>query len=147
VAELFAALRGMFRPLVTSTAVALVFDDASALPPLRTDELRLAQVLRNFISNAIKFTERGEIHVSAAPAPGAPGTVRFTVRDSGIGIAPEDQARIFERFERAVQDKRYQGLGLGLWITREIIDAHGGSIQVHGAPGEGSTFTVMLPRG
>ncbi|HLM47916.1 MAG TPA: ATP-binding protein, partial [Myxococcaceae bacterium] len=66
--------------------------------------------------------------------------------DCGIGIAPEDQARIFDRFERATQDKRVHGLGLGLWISREIVESHGGQIQVRSAPGEGSTFTVELPR-
>jgi signal transduction histidine kinase len=68
------------------------------------------------------------------------------VRDHGIGIPPENQARIFGRFERAVPERHYGGFGLGLWIARQLIDAHGGSIVVESAPGQGSRFTVRLPR-
>ncbi|HEX8539228.1 MAG TPA: ATP-binding protein, partial [Cystobacter sp.] len=118
---------------------------ADAAQPGRWDRMRLEQVLVNLLSNAVKYGRGQPVEVRVED--GGAGSVRLVVKDRGIGIAPEDQARIFERFERAVQDKRYQGLGLGLWITREIIDAHGGSIQVHGGPGEGSTFTVTLPRG
>ena len=70
---------------------------------------------------------------------------RLAVRDRGIGIAPADQARIFERFERAASARHYGGLGLGLWIARQVVDAHGGRIRVDSAPGAGSTFTVELP--
>ena len=68
------------------------------------------------------------------------------VRDEGIGIDPAEQARIFERFERAVSDRHYGGLGMGLWITREILTAMGGTIHVESAPGKGASFTVELPR-
>ncbi|ATB44230.1 hypothetical protein CYFUS_009717 [Cystobacter fuscus] len=118
---------------------------ADAVPTGRWDRMRLEQVLVNLLSNAVKYGRGQPVEVRVED--GGPVGVRLVVRDHGIGIAPEDRARIFERFERAVQDHRYQGLGLGLWITREIIDAHGGSIQVSGAPGEGSTFTVTLPCG
>ncbi|MET0406296.1 MAG: HAMP domain-containing sensor histidine kinase, partial [Cystobacter sp.] len=110
----------------------------------RWDRVRLEQVLGNLLSNAVKYGRGQPVELWLEDA-GAQGT-RLSVRDQGIGIAPEDQARVFERFERAVTDKQFQGLGLGLWITREIIEAHGGSIQVSSVLGEGSTFTVVLPR-
>jgi signal transduction histidine kinase len=109
----------------------------------RWDRVRLEQVLGNLLSNAAKYG-RGrpvEVRVEALKEGGA----RLRVRDEGLGIAPEDQPRIFERFERAVSDPHLKGLGLGLWISREIIDAHGGSIHVDSAPGAGATFTVELP--
>jgi signal transduction histidine kinase len=71
----------------------------------------------------------------------------LTVRDEGIGIAPGDQERIFERFERAVSEQNYSGFGLGLWIVREIVHRLGGTISVNSTPGVGSAFTVALPRG
>ncbi len=79
----------------------------------------------------------------AARREGDRGVVR--VEDGGIGIAPEHQARIFGRFERAVEGRRYPGLGLGLWIVRQIVEAHGGSIRVESEPGQGAAFTVELP--
>jgi signal transduction histidine kinase len=72
--------------------------------------------------------------------------VRVTVSDTGVGIAPEDQARVFEQFERAVGKQVAPGLGLGLFITRQIVEAHGGTITLQSSPGEGSAFTVRLPR-
>jgi signal transduction histidine kinase len=69
----------------------------------------------------------------------------LSVTDHGIGINPEDRARIFERFERAVSIRKYGGLGLGLWIARQVVEAHGGAIAVGDTPGGGSTFTVELP--
>jgi signal transduction histidine kinase len=71
---------------------------------------------------------------------------RLEVRDHGIGIGPGDQARVFERFERAVSRRRFGGLGLGLWIARQVVEAHGGTISLSSEPGRGSTFTVELPR-
>jgi signal transduction histidine kinase len=73
------------------------------------------------------------------------GVAVIEVSDRGIGIAPEHQDRIFERFERAVSSRNYAGLGLGLWIVRRIVEAHGGAIRVRSTPGEGSTFSVELP--
>ena len=110
----------------------------------RWDRVRLEQVVGNLLSNAAKYG-RGqpmEVRVEA----GQEGHARLVVKDSGIGIAPEDQERIFERFERATTDKQFNGLGLGLWICREIVTSHGGRILVRSAPGQGSTFTVELPR-
>jgi signal transduction histidine kinase len=111
----------------------------------RWDRVRLEQVLCNLLSNAVKYGRGRPVEVRVEER--GPEGARLVVRDGGIGIAPEDQPRIFERFERAVTDKQFHGLGLGLWITREIIDAHEGSIEVHSVPGEGSTFIVVLPRG
>ncbi|MCY1083160.1 GAF domain-containing sensor histidine kinase [Archangium lansingense] len=112
--------------------------------PGRWDRVRLEQVVGNLLSNAAKYGRGQPVEVRVESGPD--GRARLVVKDNGIGIAPEDQARIFERFERAVNGKQFHGLGLGLWISREIIESHGGHILVQSAPGEGSTFTVELPR-
>jgi signal transduction histidine kinase len=106
------------------------------------DRLRLEQVVSNLIMNAAKYGGGKPVSITV----GADGnTARIEVRDRGIGIAPADQARIFERFERAVSERNFGGLGLGLWISKQIVAAHGGLIRVESHPGEGSTFTVELP--
>jgi signal transduction histidine kinase len=110
----------------------------------RWDRVRLEQVVGNLLSNAAKYGRGQPVEVRVESSNG--GGARLVVKDSGIGIAPEDQARIFERFERAATGKQFHGLGLGLWISREIVESHGGHILVRSAPGEGSTFTVELPR-
>ncbi len=107
------------------------------------DRLRVDQVVTNLVSNAVKYGAGRPIDVRVE---GDGKTARLVVRDQGIGIAREDQARIFERFERAAPSRQYAGLGMGLYITRQIVEAHGGSIRVASAPGAGSTFTVELPR-
>ena len=104
--------------------------------------MRLEQVVVNLLSNAIKYGAGKPISVTVALAGPA---ARIIVRDRGIGIGAEDQARIFERFERAVS-LNYGGLGLGLYITREIVRAHGGTIRVESEPGAGAAFIVELPR-
>jgi signal transduction histidine kinase len=144
--DLFAGLRGLVRPLVTSDAVTLTFEDAGDLGALHTDEQRLSQVLRNFLSNAIKFTERGEIRVRALAEPG--DTIRFEVEDTGIGIAPEDHARIFEEFEQvdSPRQRKVTGTGLGLPLTRKLASLLGGSVHLRSALGEGATFSVVIPR-
>ncbi|MFY0568632.1 ATP-binding protein [Archangium lansingense] len=107
------------------------------------DALRLEQVLLNLLSNAIKFGEGKPIEVKVdADAEQA----RLTVKDEGIGISPEALSRIFERFERAVPERHYGGLGLGLWLARQIVQAHGGTLFVESTVGKGSTFHVQLPR-
>ncbi|MHC5544052.1 sensor histidine kinase, partial [Singulisphaera rosea] len=114
VATLFDVLRGTTRPLLAQRPITLIFEDPVGFSTLRTDEAKLTQILRNFLSNAVKYTERGEIRVSATT--GAGDTVIFSVTDTGIGIAPEDRARVFEEFgqvEGPIQG-RIKGTGLGL---------------------------------
>ena len=106
------------------------------------DRIRFDQIVTNLLSNAIKYGEGSPIELSLQRAD---GRARLKVRDFGIGIAPEHQMRIFERVERAVPSRHYGGLGLGLWIARQLVEAHGGSITVESAEGKGSTFTVDLP--
>jgi signal transduction histidine kinase/CheY-like chemotaxis protein len=143
VAHLFGALRGMLRPLLVNQSVALVFDEVDVI--LRTDEAKVSQILRNFISNALKFTERGEVRVSARKLPG--GTIAFSVTDTGIGIAPEDQERIFQDFTQidSALQRRVKGTGLGLPLCRKLAELLGGTVRVESEIGRGSTFTVTLP--
>jgi signal transduction histidine kinase/CHASE3 domain sensor protein len=107
------------------------------------DPMRIEQIVTNLLSNAIKYGAGRPIEVLVQ---GDEAVARLTVRDHGIGIAPEHQARIFQRFERAVSKANYGGFGLGLWIVRQIVDAHGGVIRVESQPEHGSTFCVELPR-
>ncbi len=144
--KLFGALRGMLRPLLLDQSVALVFDDVAGLPVLDTDEAKVSQILRNLISNALKFTERGEVRVSAS-ADRAAGTISFSVADTGIGIAEEDQSRIFEEFtqlEHPLQ-ANVRGTGLGLPLSLRLSALLGGSLSLVSERGVGSTFTVTLP--
>ncbi len=110
----------------------------------RWDASRLEQVVGNLLTNAMKYGAGKRIEVVLE---GVPAHVRLQVRDRGIGIAPEDTERIFERFERAVSVRHYGGFGIGLWLVREIVQALGGTVQVESRPGQGSTFTITLPRG
>jgi signal transduction histidine kinase/DNA-binding response OmpR family regulator len=149
VRDLFAALRGMLRPLLLNEQVNLVFEEPEGVPPMHTDEGKVSQILRNLLSNALKFTERGEIRVSARSVDEGPGgpLIAFAVADTGIGIAPVDQQRIFEEFgqlENPVQ-RRVRGTGLGLPLVRRLATLLGGSVSLDSTPGEGSTFTTVLP--
>lgn len=146
--ELFSALRGLIRPLITSDAVTLVIDETSAeaVPCLHTDERRLSQILRNFLSNAIKFTEQGSVVLTAQL--GANDIVEFRVSDTGIGIEPADMSRIFDDFtqvEGPIQ-RRVRGSGLGLPLTRKLAALLGGSVHAESTPGVGSVFTAFIPR-
>ncbi|HYO74345.1 MAG TPA: ATP-binding protein [Archangium sp.] len=146
VAELFGALRGMLRPLRVHEGVLLVFDEPDGLPELHTDERKLSQILRNLVSNALKFTHQGEVRVSAATGPR--DTVVFSVRDSGVGIAPGDQERIFEEFVQ-VEGPHQQGVkgtGLGLPLSRRLAELLGGALTVDSQPGQGSTFHAAVSR-
>jgi signal transduction histidine kinase len=106
------------------------------------DRLRLEQVLMNLLSNACKYGRKQPIHVRVESTP---GLARLSVRDAGYGIAPEDRERIFQRFQRAEATRHIQGLGLGLWICRQIAEAHGGTLRVESEVGSGSTFILELP--
>jgi PAS domain S-box-containing protein len=107
------------------------------------DRVRLEQVVTNLLDNAIKYGAKAPIEVTVALEN---GSAVLTLRDRGIGISPERLPFIFGRFERAVSSRHYGGLGLGLYIVRQIVELHGGTIQVESSPGQGSTFTVRLPR-
>ena len=146
VTDLFGALRGMFRPLMTSDEVALVFEAPEHEVTLTTDEGKLSQILRNLISNAIKFTERGEIRVVAALD--SDDHIGFRVTDTGVGIAPEDQARIFEEFTQVENplQKNVRGTGLGLPLSRKLAGLLGGRLEMQSTPGLGSRFELRLPR-
>ena len=137
----------MLRPLLVGDAVSLVFEDPHDLPPLDTDEAKVSQILRNFISNAIKFTERGEVRVWATADPVA-DTVSLHVRDTGIGIAANDIDIIFQEFGQVSHrlQGRVKGTGLGLPLAKKLAELLGGSIAVESTPGDGSTFSVTLPR-
>lgn len=144
--DLFSALRGMFRPLVESAAgVDLVFEDPPALPMLYTDDTKLAQILRNFISNALKFTPHGQVTVSARPE--GEGHVRFSVRDTGIGIPGHMLGALFEDFVQVDSpiQKRLRGTGLGLALCRRFAELLDGTVGVESVLGEGSEFHVILP--
>ncbi|RJS21321.1 protein kinase [Corallococcus sp. H22C18031201] len=111
--------------------------------PGQWDGPRLEQVLTNLLTNALKFGAGRPIEVTVEAEP---GLARLTVRDHGIGIDRERQPRLFERYGRGVSASHYGGLGLGLYLSRKVVEAHGGSIHVHSQPGAGATFTVELPR-
>lgn len=147
VVDLFATLRGMMRPLLTPDAeVDLVFEDAATIGNLHTDEGKVSQILRNYLSNALKFTERGEVRVAARSGPGE--TVVFEVCDTGIGIAPEDQELIFEEFGQVDShiQRRVKGTGLGLPLSKRLAELLGGQVSVRSAVGAGSTFYLVIPR-
>lgn len=143
--DLFTALRGMFRPIVDTSAVDLIFEEPVGLPRLFTDDKKLAQILRNFISNALKFTTQGEVRVSAQLL--ANERVRFAVTDSGIGIAPELHGALFEDFSQVDSplQKRFRGTGLGLSLCKRFAGLLGGEVGVQSTPGNGSTFFVIIP--
>ena len=143
---LFAAMRGMLRPLLSqNSSVNLIFEDPVDIPEIYNDEARVSQILRNFISNALKFTERGEIRVSVSR--GHDETVVFAVSDTGIGIAAEDQERIFQEWTQVEGklQKVVKGTGLGLPLSRKFAELLGGNVYVKSRPGIGSTFFAVIP--
>ncbi|BBK36946.1 hypothetical protein STAQ_20240 [Allostella sp. ATCC 35155] len=148
VSALLATLRGVLRPLRGSGAVDLVFESGEGLPLLHSDEGKVSQILRNLVSNALKFTEAGEVRVAVRHDP-APDRLLFAVSDTGIGIAPADGERVFQEFvqiEHRLQ-ARVRGTGLGLPLSRHLARLLGGELELESAPGHGSTFTLSLPTG
>jgi signal transduction histidine kinase/PAS domain-containing protein len=130
-----------FHPVLAKTGCEMRLDLAGEVFGT-WDRLRLDQVITNLLSNAVKYGAARPIEIVLREDG---RRARLTVRDEGIGIASEDQNRIFERFERAVAETHVPGFGMGLWIAREIVEAHAGHIVVESAPGRGSRFTVELP--
>lgn len=143
--DLFSALRGMFRPIVDITAVDLIFEEPVGLPQLYTDDKKLAQILRNFISNSLKFTQRGEVRISATLENER--EIRFAVRDTGIGIPEELHGKLFEDFSQVDSplQKRLRGTGLGLSLCKRFAELLGGRVGLTSQPGSGSTFFVVIP--
>ncbi|MFT4240712.1 MAG: response regulator [Acidovorax sp.] len=146
IAQALQALVEPLRPLAEEKGLALTASVAPDVPAaLETDPMRLGQVLKNLLSNALKFTEQGSValHVSRNPDD----TLSFAVRDTGIGIPAHQQTLIFDAFRQAdgSTHRKYGGTGLGLSISRDLAQLLGGRITVHSAPGEGSVFTLVLP--
>ncbi len=147
VKNLFGALRGLLRPLLVNASVNLVFEDPEGIPEVVSDEGKISQILRNFISNALKFTESGEVRLFVR-RDGA-DRLTFSVSDTGIGIDPADAERIFQEFtqlESPIQ-RKVKGTGLGLPLSRKLAELLGGTVSVESSPGVGSTFSLNIPIG
>ena len=143
--DLFSALRGMFKPILASSDVSLIFEEPRGVPAIFTDDRKLSQILRNFISNALKFTTRGEVRVTATLEDG--DRVRFSVTDTGIGIPPEHLAALFQDYAQVDSSlqKRLRGTGLGLSLSKKLAVMLGGDVMVTSQVGQGSTFSVVIP--
>lgn len=143
--DLFSALRGMFRPIVANSSVSLIFEEPGTIPRIYTDDKKLSQILRNFISNALKFTTEGHVSVSARLAD--PGSVEFAVTDTGIGISAEHLPMLFSDFiqlDTRLQ-RRLRGTGLGLSLARKFAELLGGTVGAESTLGKGSRFWVRIP--
>ncbi|CAN5121414.1 response regulator [soil metagenome] len=141
-----AELDQLFRPIAAQRRLEFAVEVAPGLPAsIHTDSQRLQQVLKNLLSNAFKFTEKGTVRLTVQPAPH--GGIAWSVSDTGIGIAAEQQETIFEAFRQAdgATTRRYGGTGLGLSISRELSMLLGGSLSLQSAPGQGSRFTLTVP--
>lgn len=146
VVDMFGMLRGMLKPLIDANRkVALVFDKLDSMPPIFSDEGKVSQILRNFISNGIKYTESGQVRISAKLYNEE--TIIFSVTDTGIGISPEEHGHIFEEFTQieGTHQNKIKGTGLGLPLARKLADLLGGRVKVKSTPGKGSTFSLFLP--
>jgi CheY-like chemotaxis protein/signal transduction histidine kinase len=144
--RIITSLRMTFEPLAANKQLEFSTKIAPDVPDaIFTDHQRLEQILKNLMSNAIKFTDAGHIHLSITN--GSAGTIAFSIIDSGIGIAPEQQSIIFEAFQQADGSisRRFGGTGLGLSISRDLAALLGGSISVKSTPDVGSTFTLVVP--
>jgi len=143
--DLFSTLRGMFRPIVGSGSVSLVFEEPQQVRTIYTDDKKLAQILRNFISNALKFTSEGEVRVGARMI--GESKVEFAVTDTGIGIAPDHLPALFADFvqiDTRIQ-KRLRGTGLGLSLSKKFAELLGGTVAVESEVAKGSRFSVTIP--
>jgi signal transduction histidine kinase len=146
-AEMLAGIQGMLSGSYMGSSVQLIFEEPADMPPFYSDHGKIAQILRNLIGNALKFTEQGEVRVSAS-YDGSTDIVTFTVRDTGVGIAQGDQEKIFDEFtqlENPAQN-RVKGTGLGLPLCRKLATLLDGRVILESEPGRGSTFSLILPR-
>ena len=149
---LVAAQCDMARPLAEKKNIDLDCEAAASLPPLRQDQAKVQQILNNLLSNAIKFTPEGGRILVSAHRDGL-GDLRLKVTDTGIGISPDEQQLVFEKFRQAssalpdgdAMTREYSGTGLGLSIVRELCRLLGGDVSLESELGKGSTFTVRLP--
>ena len=147
VEELFSALRGIVVHLPRSPGVTVVFEELNGVPTLRTDAFKLSQILRNYVVNGLKFTERGEVRISAA-AIDAGEQVRFAVADTGPGLEPPTRRGVFEEFVQLGSPGEVgelRGSGLGLSICKRLATLLGGEVGVTSQPGRGATFTATIP--
>jgi signal transduction histidine kinase len=145
--ELFSALRGIVAHLPRSSDVAVVFEELNGVPVLRTDGFKLGQILRNYVVNGLKFTERGEVRVSATALAGG-ASVCFAVSDTGRGLGASDQSRVFEDFVQLGREREateLRGFGLGLPICKRLATLLGGEVGVSSEAGRGATFTATIP--
>jgi len=142
--DLFASLRGIMRPLLSNKSVNLIFEEPEQFPLMFSDETKIAQILRNFISNALKFTEKGEVKIRAELNS---DNVIFSVTDTGIGIAEKDIDYIFEEFSQVDNNlqKHVRGTGLGLPLSKKLAHTLGGDIKVESKLGTGSVFYAVIP--
>lgn len=148
VRELCAAVEGIFRPLAEQKGLCFqVLIDPGAPRQVNTDGHRVGQILRNLMSNAFKFTPRGEVTLRVLPAARTGQAVAFAVTDTGIGIPADKQELVFAAFQQAdgATSREYGGTGLGLTISRELARRLGGDLVLESTPGHGSTFTLLLP--
>jgi signal transduction histidine kinase len=143
--DLFTALRGMFKPIVGTSDVSLVFEEPHQIPQIYSDDRRLSQILRNFISNALKFTKHGEVRVSARTVD--KDQIEFAVTDTGVGIAAEHLPSLFADFVQLDTrlQRRLRGTGLGLSLSRKLAEMLGGRVGAESEPGVGSRFWVVIP--
>lgn len=134
----------IIKPMLNGNSVHIILDISPDIAPLHTDREKLRQIILNLLGNAVKFTDRGEIRISAYRQN---ADLELAVADNGIGIDPQDIDRIFDEFDRGrlTSDGKYRGTGLGLAIVKKLVDLLGGSVAVESNVGKGSTFRVTLP--
>jgi signal transduction histidine kinase len=151
VEELLDSLLPFMEPLAREKGIGFTITVSPGLPMLYTDDARVRQILLNLCQNAVKFTDDGEVvvEVTRGEQDGGEGTVRFAVRDTGIGIAPHDLERLFRPFSQLedVPTRRHRGTGLGLYISHRLAVLLDGQVEVTSRPGKGSVFTLVLPAG
>ena len=143
--DIFSALRGMFKPILTNPDVTLIFEEPIGIQRIYTDDKKLSQILRNYISNALKFTIKGKVCVSVRCE--TEGWVTFSVSDTGIGISKEHHDVVFQDFEQidSPLQKRYRGTGLGLSLSKKLAELLGGRVAMNSELGTGSVFSVTIP--